>query len=598
MADSVIIIPQTIIVRDFAAKLGLPVTAVAAELIKNGIMSSMNEEIDFDTAAIIAEDLGKSIAPQTEEQIMADTPATIDHFKEDANATLVARPPAVVVLGHVDHGKTSLLDAIRETNVTAGEAGGITQRIGAYQVVARDRKITFIDTPGHAAFGQMRTRGTKIADVAILVVAADDGVQPQTKEAIEIMNKAAVPFLVAITKTDKPDANPDKVKKELSEAGVLSEEWGGKVPFVNVSSKSKDGIQDLLEAVLLVADVDSSSLMVDPKRAAVGTIIESHVDPQQGPIASVLVQTGTLRTGDELVVGQVWGKVRSMKNDRGEIIKEASPSTPVQILGLKAAPQVGDVVRVAPDEIQALKKKTKSHHLDQHTRTVVSRTANVMTKKDDGDDEEEKPEVNKLLLILKTDTLGSAEAILESLKKFHTEEVSVEVVQRGLGIISEADVMRAETAKAAVYGFHVPISPKADQLANGKEITVKTFDVIYDLLDEVKKNLEVLLPELKEVKEIGRLKVLAVFRNENTFQVFGGKVLDGEVRLGADGNIMRAGKPITSGRVTQLQENKQNVKEVAAGKECGLKFESKPLVQVGDELVVTVTEIKQRTLEV
>lgn len=596
MPETAIQLPPTIIVRDLATKLGLPVTAVAGELIKNGIMSSMNEEVDFDTAAIIAEDLGKHVVLAADEAPADDTAAAVNYFQEDPNAKLVARPPSVVVLGHVDHGKTSLLDAIRTTKVTEGEAGGITQRIGAYQVVARDRKITFIDTPGHAAFSQMRTRGTKIADVAILVVAADDGVQPQTKEAIEIITQAKIPYLVAITKTDKPDANPDKAKKELSELNILSEEWGGKVPFVNVSAKTKDGIDALLEAILLVADVDSSSLMVNPARPAVGTIIESHVDPQQGPIASVLVQTGTLRAGDELVVGQVWGKVRSMKNDRGEIIKSAGPSTPVQILGLKAAPQVGDVVRVAPDEVQALKKKTKSHQLGHHAQSVVSRTAASIAKKDD--DGEEKPEINKFLVILKTDTLGSAEAILESLKKFHTEEVSVEVVQRGLGIISEADVLRAETAKATVYGFHIPISPKAEQLANGKEIAVKTFDVIYDLLDDIKANLEKLLPEIKEVKEIGRLKVLAVFRNENTFQVFGGKVLDGEIRLGADGKISRGGKVITAGKITQLQENKQNIKTVAAGKECGMKFESKPLTQIGDELIVTVTEIIPRKLEV
>ncbi|MBI3573182.1 MAG: translation initiation factor IF-2, partial [Candidatus Kerfeldbacteria bacterium] len=506
-----------------------------------------------------------------------------------------------------------------------GEAGGITQRIGAYQITVsaegkplsraereipplrqaqvRDdgtkRAITFIDTPGHEAFMQMRTRGAKIADVAILVVAADDGIKPQTEETIKIIETAKIPFVVAITKIDKPEANPERVKKELAEKNILAEGYGGKIPFVNTSAKTKEGIDDLLEAVLLLADVDSKHLMVNPKRAAIGTIIESHIDPKQGPLASALVHSGTLKIGDHIIVGHVWGKVRSMKNDRGEPVKTALPSAPVQILGLKAAPQVGDVLRVSHKDVQELKKRVKSHQIEHHLRSVVGRRPTVFTKKlAEGEEQRKEPELEKLFVILKTDTVGSAEAILESIKKIEHQEVSVEIVHRGLGIITDADILRAEAAKAHVYGFHVQVSPKAEQLARSKGVTMKTYTVIYDLLDDIKEELVTLLPQLIERKEIGRLKILAIFRNENTFQVVGGKVTDGTISLGADVDIQRGEKIIATGKITQLQSNKQNVKEVASGNEAGLKIEGKPVMAVGDTIIASVAEVKERTLEV
>ena len=592
MTDSVTKIPSTIVVRDLATKLGLPVTTVVSQLLKNGVMSSMNEQIDFDTASIIADDLGKKIELEAEAGPESAPSGIEEYLREDANAALINRPPVVVVMGHVDHGKTSLLDAIRQTEVTAGEAGGITQHIGAYQVTEKDRLLTFIDTPGHEAFTQMRSRGAKIADVAILVVAADDGVKPQTEEALQIILDTKIPFLVAVTKIDKPDANADKVKKELADRNVLLESWGGKVPVTEVSAKTKQGISDLLESVILVADVESDKLRVNPERAAVGTIIESHVDPKQGPIASVLVQTGTLKVGQEAVVGQVWGKIRSMKNDRGQLLKAAPPSTPVQILGLKAAPQVGDILRIAPDEVKELKKKVKSHQLVHHMQSVVGR-APMKAKTEDGEDQ---PEVKKLFVILKTDTLGSAEAILESMKKLVHPEVAVEIVQRGLGIISEADVLRSEAANAEVLGFHVPVSPKADQLARSKGVVIKNFDVIYDLIDDITASLEALLAPTIEEKELGQLKVLAVFRNENTFQVVGGKVTSGTVSMGANVKVMRGAKEITTGKITQLQVNKQNVQQVSTGAECGMKVECKPLIAAGDTLLFSVTTETKRKL--
>ncbi len=596
MADLPIKIPATIVVRDFAAKLSLPVTAVSAELIKNGVMAAINQEIDFDTASIIAEDLGKQVELETvEEAEPAHLGATIEEYLKEADgAELVTRPPVVVVAGHVDHGKTSLLDAIRTTTVTAGEAGGITQKIGAYQINQHDRLVTFIDTPGHEAFTQMRARGAKIADVAILVVAADDGVKPQTDEALRIIQVAKLPFLVAITKIDKPEANAEKVKKELAERSILLEGWGGQVPVVEVSAKTKQGVDDLLEAILLLADVEAEKLKVNPHRDAIGTVIESHVDPKQGPVASVLIQTGTLNVGDDLAVGQVWGKARSLKNDRGEAVKAAGPSMPVQVLGLKAAPQVGDIVRVSSADAKELKKTVKSHQLRHHLKTVVRKTA----PKKDADEDEEKPAVKKLFIIIKTDTLGSAEAITESLKKIEHPEVAVEIVQRGLGIISEADVLRAEGAKAKIFGFAVPVSPKADQLARSKNIPIeiKTYKVIYDLIDDITAQLTAMLPPVLSRLEIGRLNVLAVFRNENTFQVVGGKVVDGKLALGANIDVMRGEKVLASGTVAQLQQNKVNTKTVSAGNECGLKVEGQSVIAVGDTLVASVTETKQRQL--
>ena len=596
MPDTIIKIPSTIVVRDFAAKLELPVTAVSAELIKNGVMAAINQEIDFDTAAIIASDLGKVVElDSADEEVPAETGMTIEEYlKEEDGTKLVARPPVVVVAGHVDHGKTSLLDAIRSTTITSGEAGGITQKIGAYQITKNDRLVTFIDTPGHEAFTQMRTRGAKVADVAILVVAADDGVKPQTDEALRIIQEAKLPFLVAITKIDKPEANAEKVKKELAERSVLLEGWGGQVPVVEVSAKNKTGLDELLEAILLLADVEAEKLKVNPKRAAIGTVIESHVDPKQGPIASVLIQTGTLKVGDDVAVGQVWGKVRSLKNDRGEAVKIAGPSMPVQVLGLKAAPQVGDIVRVSSVDAKQLKKTVKSHQLVHHLKTVVRATSGKAS--DESDDE--KPKVKKLFIILKTDTVGSAEAITESLKKLDHPEVAVEIVNRGLGIISEADVLRAEGAKAKIFGFAVPISPKADQLARSKNIpiAIKTYGVIYDLINDITAQLETMLPPIVERKDTGKLSVLAVFRNENTFQVVGGKVLDGELALGANVDVVRGEKTMATGSITQLQQNKVNTKTVSSGNECGLKVEGQSIIAVGDSLMAYINESKPRKL--
>jgi len=593
MTPQPITLPASIVVRDFATKLKMPVTKVVTELLKNGVMASVNQEIDFDTAAVIAQDFGFEATLEAEGAITPVAIEAIDYLAEDPNATLVARPPVIVVMGHVDHGKTSLLDAIRTTEVAAGEAGGITQHIGAYQITARQRMITFLDTPGHEAFTQMRSRGAKVADVAILVVAADDGIKPQTMESFRMITESGLPFIVALTKVDKEGANPERVKKELAEQNILAEEFGGKVPFVLVSAKMKQGLEELLESVLLLADVEAEKLRVNANRPAVGTIIESHVDPKQGPLCSALIQTGTLKLGDEVVVGQVWGKIRYMKNDRGELLKVAGPSTAVQILGLKAAPQVGDIFRVDAVAAQDLKKKVKSHQLGIHTTSVVSNTAKVLSPLND---DESQPAVKKLFILLKTDTLGSAEAILESLKKLDHPQVAVEVIQRGLGTVSDADVLRAEAGKAIIISFHTAASPKSEQLGRSKGIDMLSYDVIYDLIDEVVKRLEAMLPPIVDETEIGQLNVLAIFRNENSFQVIGGKVTKGKMENGVDAHLVRKGTIVASGRIGQLQSNKQNAKEVFEGSECGLKVEGITSAQVGDTLTAYTQVSRLRKL--
>lgn len=610
-AEKRITLPDKIIVRDFAVKLERPVTAVIAELIKNGVMATQNEEIDFDTAAIIAEGLGVVAERAGEER--AEAAATIQEtILRESVGTLVPRPPVVVVLGHVDHGKTLLLDAIRETHVAKGEAGGITQHIGAYQVTVptkerssqrestgkgipdqvRDdganRTVTFIDTPGHEAFAAMRSRGARVADVAILVVAADDGIQPQTKEAIAIMEQAKLPFVVAINKIDKPDANPERVKKELAEMNLLPEDWGGKTITVPVSAKAGKGIPELLEMVLLVADVEKDTIKADPSASPIGTVIEAHIDKGEGPVATVLVHSGTLRPGQTVSVGTAYGKIRSLKDFRSKSVREAPPSMPVRILGLKAAPAVGDLLRAATGELQSLRKELRK------TQYTQKRKADQTERGEELTDDPTRKTVN---LVLKADTLGSLEAIHAALKELRHPEVRAVIIDEGLGNITEADVLRAETSGALLRGFNVTISRSAEEVAKGKHITIQTYRVIYELLDEVHGELEKLLtPEVVE-RDIGTLKILAIFRSDKASMIVGGRVQDGSMVHGATVKVVRDGKEVGHGQITQLQSQKQTVKEVPRGQECGIKYHGEPVIAVGDLLVAVEREERAKKLE-
>lgn len=585
-------LPKVVNVRDFAARVNLPITRIISELMKNGILASMNERIDFETASIIAEDLGFKIEPEVEAAVVESGSQSMEEklsslLAENAEGSEMApRPPVVVVMGHVDHGKTKLLDAIRTTNVMGGEAGGITQHIGAYQVEKRGRKITFIDTPGHEAFMTMRSRGARIADVAILVVAADDGVQPQTLEALGIIEAAKIPFVVAVNKIDKTDADVEKIKRQLAERNVQAEDWGGKIPFVPVSAKEGKNIDELLEMILLVADLNKEKLMANAKRLAVATVVESHVDKNEGPVATILIAGGTMRVNDPLAIDKtLYGRVRAMRDWNGKAVKEALPGMPVKLIGLKASPAVGDVIAV-PVSTKGLERDIKEVSRASF-KTVTSASATPV--------EGQAVKLN-FKIVLKTDVLGSLEALIGSFDKFQHPEVGVEVVSRGLGNVTDADILRAEATGARVYGFNVLVPNQVINLAREKKVQIKTAKVIYDLLDDAKAALQEMLPEEIIRTELGKAKVLAIFRTEKNAMIIGGVVTDGHAAPGATVQLWREGQEIETGEVAELQSNKTSVKEVRAGSEFGTKIKIKPVIQVGDELAFWHVEKKERKI--
>lgn len=571
-----IAIPPVITVRAYAEVAGIPVNRVLAELMKNGVFTSINEKIDFDTASIIGENLNLDVqaAEVNLEDDKKEDKKLENILANEAAGDLKERPPVIVVMGHVDHGKTKLLDSIRKTNVIAGEAGGITQHIGAYQITRHGQVITFIDTPGHEAFTAMRSRGAKVADIAILVVAADDGVKPQTVEAYRIIEAAKIPYLVAINKIDKPTADLNRTKQELAtQLNITPEDWGGKIICAPISAKDGTGIEELLDMVLLVTETEGAGLKANPDALAAGTVVESNVDKAAGPLATILVQNGTLHVGDQLCFNEViYGKVKALRNYKGEEVAEAGPSTPVKILGLKISPAVGDILNVGEGE-KVRTKKIKSS----------SSAADIIPLGNDDNPEDKTPKVN---VVIKTDFLGSAEAIEESLLKLNNEKVKVRIISKGLGYITEGDIKRAEDSSAKILGFNVRISPVIETLMREKQVTVKTFSVIYDLIKFVKDEMQLLVkPEINRI-ELGRLKVLAVFRTENNSQIVGGKVLDGVIKNNSLIDVKRGDDFIVSGRLTRLQAGKQDVESVDKDIEAGLKYEGKPLVAVGDILQV------------
>ena len=580
-------IPEVIIVKDLAELMRLPVARLMAELMRNGIMVSLNEKIDFDTASIIAEDLGFK-ATKSDQAVVEESSQRekLELLLSQRTAKTTTRPPVVVVMGHVDHGKTKLLDAIRETNVVDQEAGGITQHIGAYQVVKNGKLLTFIDTPGHEAFTTMRSRGARVADVAILVIAADDSIQPQTKESIKIINSAGLPMIVAINKIDKPEANPDKVKQDLAALNLVPEEWGGKTICVPISAKQGIGIEDLLEMILLVAETEKEEIMANPAKPAVGTIVESHIDKGEGPVATVLIQNGTLKNGDLIDVGGTfYGKIRAMKDFKNDNVVSAPPSMPVKILGLKAAPSVGDILQVITEI--AKKQRVKKYQLNQQA-TDYTKLAEVK--------KEEKTENKSLNLILKADVLGSLEAIINSLTKLENPEVSINIISKGLGNINENDIKRAESGKASIFGFRVKLTSAAESLAKEKKVDFKLYEIIYRLLDDIKAKVEELLsPEVIRT-DLGRLKVLAVFRKESNTMVIGGSVTKGKVLPKAKIDVIRDKIKLATGSITQLQVNKVDVNEASLGQECGIKYSGKPVIVEGDFLEVYQEEVKEKKI--
>lgn len=596
-----VVLPDRISVREFSEKLEMSVIEVITELMKNGILANQNQDIDYDTAAIMAEQFGFNAVKQEGASHDQEKEEKLTQALEQAlgkSENMQRRPPVVVVMGHVDHGKTKLLDTIRHANIIDTESGGITQHIGAYQTIWKDpktgleRPITFIDTPGHEAFTVMRSRGAKVADIAILVVAADDGVKPQTEEVIQIIRAAKLPFVVAINKIDKETADPQKVKTELAQKGIQAEEWGGDIPMVEISAKQKINIDQLLDLLLLVADMNEKQIQADPTLPAVGTIIDSHKDKHTGPIATVLVQSGTLKKGDPLAVNfEIYGKVRAMRNHRGEEMQESGPSTPVQIVGFKVAPEVGDVLDVGnaknASKIDVRKKNSQQTGAERYT------VSSAQTSPEDGQEKKGKKTLN---IVVKADVLGSLEAIIGSLEKIKHDEVGVKIIGKGLGNITENDVSKAQAGGASVLGFHVNATSTAEELMRDEKISFLRYDVIYDLINWVKDELEKLLDAEKIVTELGNLKVLGIFHTEKNAITVGGRVENGKAKKKALVRIKRNGEIIGPGEVAELQQGKQSVKEVSSGTECGLKIESKTKIEEGDVLEFYSEESKIRKI--
>ena len=566
-------------VGELAEAIGVSAVELIKALIRRGVMANINQQIDFETAAKVAADFGVELVERTPEVVHQEKSLAEIVRASAQEPGAVPRPPVVTIMGHVDHGKTKLLDAIRHTNVAEGEAGGITQHIGAYQVEVQGRKITFLDTPGHEAFTAMRARGAQVTDIAVLVVAADDGVMPQTREAVAHARAANVPIIVAINKIDLPTANPARVKQQLAEIGVIVEEYGGDVPVVEVSAKQRLGIEDLLEMILLVADMHE--LKANPNRPAIGVIIEAKVDQRRGPIATVLVQTGTLKLNDVVVAGATWGRIRAMFDDRGRKVRRAEPSMPVEILGLEDVPEAGDYLQVVEDERTA-KEIATQRALKRRAEAAEAR----VVKLDEFHKGLETGQTRELRLILKADVQGSLEAIQNALAKLNDEleGVGITVVHAATGAISESDVMLAATTGAIVLGFNVRPDVAARRAAESTGVDIRYYNVIYQLLDEVRAAVTGLLaPETREVID-GVAEVREIFRLPNRTVAAGLYVLNGKALRNARVRVIRDGKVIHDGTVASLRRFKEDVREVAAGYECGLTIENFNDLRVGDQI--------------
>jgi len=563
-------LPRTLTVRDLGEALNVSSVDIIKELMKRGVMAAINQSIDHDMAASVAQALGFDV-----EDTGAPASALEGRkFEADEQDTgLQLRPPVVTVMGHVDHGKTSLLDAIRQTNVTAQEVGAITQHIGAYQVEENGHRITFIDTPGHDAFTALRARGASITDIAILVVAADDGVMPQTIEAIDHAKAAKVPIIVAINKIDLPAANPEKVKQELVQQSLVIEEYGGDVIAIPVSAKTREGLDNLLEHVLLVAEV--AELKANPDRPGEGTIVESEMAPQRGPMATVIVQKGTLRIGDVVVAGPAWGKVKAMFDDKGKRVTEAGPSTPVEIMGLNTIPRAGDIFTVVADE------KEGRDAAEERARDLAEAGRGITLEAISGDIAAGR--IRDLNIVIKADTHGSAEAVRQSLEQLGAVDVRVNIIHTAAGNVSESDVMLATASRAIIVGFNVKTDPGARRVADSERVDIRNYQIIYELIEDVEKAVKGLMqPVMAEVID-GHAEVRALFRVRGG-RIAGCMVTDGTLRRNSLARVMRDGEMIHESRVSSLRRFTEDVREVANGLECGIGVERFETFKEGDTI--------------
>lgn len=584
--EKMIKVPATVTVKKFAEILNVPVTTLIAELMKNGIMATINEEIDYDTANIIASDFGftaeEDLEVADDEMVTLEKLLDICAKEKVSGEKLESRPPIVTILGHVDHGKTTLLDTIRKTSVASGESGGITQHISAYQTKKRGNMITFIDTPGHEAFSAMRERGVSIADIAILVVAADDGVRPQTKEVITYLKEKNIPTIVAINKIDKPNANLMRVKQELAELDIVIEEWGGKVMCNEISAKNNIGITDLLESIILLAEVED--FKANEKRDGLAVVLESHKDDQKGPVATVLVRTGVLKVGQDINVGKTYGRIRHMTDHRGLAIEKAKPSTPATIFGLIDTAETNDIVQVANAKRSArLKSQEMANRLAGDKRQVKSITDN------DG--------IPKLNIIVKSDVQGSIEAIEQILAAIPQTKVAISFIDTGVGNITESDVKMAISSNAVIFGFNVTTSPVAKRMAEDAKTEIKHYKIIYELVDDITRRLIKMLPDEIERTDVGELEVLGIFRTERDKMIIGGKVTRGKV-VAKDGKIdvYRKEHLIGTGILANLQHNKVDIDEVKKGQECGMTFAGETKIKMNDMLKIYTEILKEKTL--
>ncbi len=579
-------LPASIVIRDLAQTVGKSPIDLIKKLMSNGVMATINQSVDFDTAAIVVAEYGFEAVPEVIEEVKIETgevPLWRRTIAGEDESKLKPRPPVVTILGHVDHGKTSLLDAIRQTDVAAGEAGGITQHIGAYQVEKKGRLITFLDTPGHAAFTQMRARGAQGADIVILVVAADDGVMPQTKEAIAHAKAARVPIIVALNKIDKANANPDRVKQQLAEQELVPDEWGGSTMVVPVSAKQKQGIDDLLEGILLVAD--SVDIRANPQGKVIGTVIEAELDKSKGVMATLLVQNGTLESGSIVVAGTAHGKLRALSDYTGKPVKKASPSTPVAVMGLSDVPSAGDLFQVADSEKEARAivaervDAAKSHTQAKKKVSLEDLFAHVQAGAAQG-----------LNLIVKADVQGSLDPIVTELNKLGQGEIGIKILYSETGNIGDNDVMLASASHAIIIGFNVQADVLARRLAEKEGVDIRLYEIIYRMTEDIEKALKGMLePEVKE-KIIGRAQVLAVFSASKFGKVAGCRVTDGELRRNAKVRLYRGTDLVYEGDMGSLRHEKEDVKEIKQGYECGVGFKSFSDIQVGDQLICYILE--------
>ena len=585
-------LPSVISVKDFADRANLPVTKVIGELMRNGILANINETIDYETAAIVGDDLGLNIIPAEEEEKAEETEEATVGDKKD----LISRPPVVTIMGHVDHGKTTLLDNIRKAHVVESESGGITQHISAYQVTLdnikdkniKSRTITFIDTPGHAAFSAMREHGALITDIVVLIVAASDGVMPQTKEVIEQAKQNNVPVIVAINKVDLPDSDVMKTKQQLSEHELVPEEWGGKTVMVEISAKTGLGVDALLEMILLQADL--MDLKANPKEKAVGVVIESHMQKGAGAMALVLIENGTLHKGDPIAIGSSYGKVRILQDYTFKAIDKALPSFPVRIAGLKSVPNFGDKLLAFSSEKEARETAQKSQ--------TFSAKVNVATAKkiENGGDQKGRAAID-FNIVIKCDVKGSLDAIKKMISEINTEEIQVKLISEGVGAISESDITLARATGALVIGFRVKVLGAAKKIAESEKISIKTYDIIYQLIDDLKENLSALLPPEIIEEELGSGEILAIFRDDRKGFVAGGRVLSGKVSVGNSIKFFQKENEKYRAEVVSLRKEKNDVKEVESGTECGVGLPANANVAVGDTYIAFKTVSKKRTIK-